>query len=542
MGKKQVKQVISSLLIIALMATSASFYGCGSDSDGSDSVQSQIVQVTRGSLRTTISSLGTISLPDQVKLTFGSAGTVIELMVKEGDTVEKGQSLARLDSASLASLEKAFVQATINLQNAQETLEDARNPYDEADIAQAEANVASARIALETAIEDLADVLNPYTKAQMAEAKADVAELRFALFKAQQQATDDIDDAEEMFTKARSNFMNSIIYIMYKSERYYELMEEWEEAQLTYDAMVLSIEELVSGAEDSLANAQETLAEMTADENPLEVEKKEKELIIAHANLADAQETLAEIMAGGDTAEIRLRELEVIGAQDALQDAQKKLEAVDMVAPFDGIVSAVNVDLGDDVTANQDIIHLVNPNVVEVDASVDEIDVAMVKQGLTAIITVDALPNAMLRGEVASVAMLASSQSGVVTYDLVIEVMNAEGVGLKEGMSATIEIVSIQAEDVLLVPAQAISRSGRNQVVQVVTTTGETEERTVETGETNGTMTEITSGLTEGEQVKVTASSSTSTTGNQFFPGGGVFPGGFPEGGFPGGGAFRSRD
>ena len=106
-------------------------------------------------------------------------------------------------------------------------------------------------------------------------------------------------------------------------------------------------------------------------------------------------------------------------------------------------------------------------------------------------------------------------------------------------MSATIEIVSIQAQDVLLVPAQAITRNGRNQVVQVVTTSGETEERIVETGETNGTMTEITSGLTEGEQVKVTASSTSSSITTNQFPGG--FSGGFPEGGFPGGG-FRSRD
>ena len=116
----------------------------------------------------------------------------------------------------------------------------------------------------------------------------------------------------------------------------------------------------------------------------------------------------------------------------------------------------------------ESIIHLVNPNVVEVDASVDEIDVALVEPGLMAMITLDALPNAMLRGEVASVATLATSQSGVVTYGVVIKVLSPEGFGLKEGMSATIEIVQIQAEDVLLVPAQAISRSQMNQVVQVV--------------------------------------------------------------------------
>ena len=148
---------------------------------------------------------------------------------------------------------------------------------------------------------------------------------------------------------------------------------------------------------------------------------------------------------------------------------------------------------------------------------------------MNVIITLDALLHTIMRGKVASVATLATSQSGVVTYSVVIEVLNPEGVGLKEGMSATVQIVSIQAEDVLLVPAQAISRSGMNQVVQVVNAAGETEERKVQTGETNGTMTEITSGLAEGEQVEVTASSSSTSTMTQQFPEKGNFPGGFPK-------------
>jgi len=76
----------------------------------------------------------------------------------------------------------------------------------------------------------------------------------------------------------------------------------------------------------------------------------------------------------------------------------------------------------------------------------------------------------------------------------------------------------------VLVPSQAIQRSGTNQVVEVVTTEGETEERVVQTGATNGMQTEIISGLREGEQVTIQIGSSA---------------GGLPQGGFPGGGMFR---
>jgi macrolide-specific efflux system membrane fusion protein len=82
-------------------------------------------------------------------------------------------------------------------------------------------------------------------------------------------------------------------------------------------------------------------------------------------------------------------------------------------------------------------------------------------------------------------------------------------------MTATIDIGALEAEDVLLVPSQAIKTSGADLIVEVVISDGETEERVVETGASNGVQTEIVSGLVEGEQVVVQTSSEQADTSNQ---------------------------
>jgi multidrug efflux pump subunit AcrA (membrane-fusion protein) len=110
-------------------------------------------------------------------------------------------------------------------------------------------------------------------------------------------------------------------------------------------------------------------------------------------------------------------------------------------------------------------------------------------------------------------------------------------VTLKDGLSATVNIISQQANNVLIIPSKAITRQGQNSTVQVVNGTT-TETRVVKTGITDGTNTEITSGLTDGEIVTYklstsTSSSSSSTTNSnqqQGIPG--IGGGGPPQGGF----------
>jgi multidrug efflux pump subunit AcrA (membrane-fusion protein) len=94
---------------------------------------------------------------------------------------------------------------------------------------------------------------------------------------------------------------------------------------------------------------------------------------------------------------------------------------------------------------------------------------------------------------------------------------------LKDGLSATVNIVIQEKDDVLMVPSRAITRQGQNSTVQKVAGAG-TQQTTVQTGITDGTNTEITSGLSEGDQVSVQPrTTSTTTTSGVRAPGGGGF-------------------
>ena len=284
-------------------------------------------------------------------------------------------------------------------------------------------------------------------------------------------------------------------------------------------------------AELNLAEAEETLTKMQAGADPLDVEQKQKQLALAQANLTKAEDALAEIQGGADSLDVELKRLAVAEAQAALDNAETLLEAANMVAPFDGVVTSVDVEVGDGVAANKVVIELVDPSVIDVSAILDEIDVAQVEQGQSASIYLDALPDLDLTGEVSTISASAQTQSGVVTYPVTIRVDVPSGVQLKEGMSATANIVVEAAYNVLIIPTQAISGSTANPTVSVMVG-DEIQQKSVTLGISDGSWAEVTGGLQETDVVVMTyssassSSSSTTSTNRQNFQGGGMIPGG----------------
>jgi len=520
--------------IIALTATAA-LTACGGSGASSDKSTPQIAQVTRGNLTTTVSAVGNITMPHQMDLTFGGGSTtdiftVSEINVKKGDSVKKGEVLARVKTDSL---ERAVRQAEADLRTAEINLAQASS---QTNILKAQAAVESARANLAKAEKELADA--KASDLAIAEAEAAVESARIALESARGNLTIAQKEAEYSIKQAQyaaeDAFQAYSDYVGENIERLTEAAIAAEKDRLweAYQAALNSVEKAkseaatsiataqnnVTKAENTLKSAEKDLAEVKTDD--VTILQKEAAVASARATLAQAEDDLAYAEAGHN---IELLQLKVDSAQVALDDARDQLEAATIIAPFDGIVAEVNAAVGDEITPNTLIIRLVDTSIVEVDASVDEVDVALIEPGQTAVITLDALPNAVLRGEVTTVDITAASQSGVVTYGVTVSISNPEGVGLREGMSATIEIVAVQAENALLVPAKAITRKGPLQIVQVVTADGSTEDRTVETGATNGTLTEITSGLAEGEKVVVhlSGAGTTSTSTTQGFPRGG---------------------
>ncbi len=218
---------------------------------------------------------------------------------------------------------------------------------------------------------------------------------------------------------------------------------------------------------------------------------------------------------------LRAAQLGMEKAQVALDMANNDLEKAVMVAPFDGVIAAVNIKEGDSLSAfdyaTKTIIELVDPSSMELSAEVDEIDVPNVKLGQRAIISVDALLGAQLEGEVTSVSPVATEESGLVLYKIKVGFAVPEDSGLRAGMSATADIVISGRSGVLLVPSRAVEEDSQGNPVVKVMVNGQIEERAVVIGISDGYQTEILSGLNEGEVVVVEKKASSSVS---FGPGG----------------------
>jgi hypothetical protein len=176
----------------------------------------------------------------------------------------------------------------------------------------------------------------------------------------------------------------------------------------------------------------------------------------------------------------------------------------------------------------------------EVTANFSETSLAKVSVGQTADVTVTAT-GTTTTGKVTVVgATPATGGTGsVVTYPVTVA-LDQEPTGVQIGMTANVAIILAQASDVIAVPTQALRGTSGAYTVGVMDTAGAVTEVPVTVGLVTTSLTEIQSGLSEGQTVvtgTVTAansSSSSSGRGGSLFGGGGLIPGG--GGGFPGGG------
>ena len=132
----------------------------GSESSGLGENQ-QFIPVQSGDLVNQVSTNGSLIFPNRVTVTFGSQGTVQDVLVEEGQQVEEEQLLSRLDEVTVTSLEKALAQARVNLQNAEDALLDVRQLYSPLELAQAEENVTNFVLQVQNATDALAEDMVP---------------------------------------------------------------------------------------------------------------------------------------------------------------------------------------------------------------------------------------------------------------------------------------------------------------------------------------------------------------------------------------------
>jgi RND family efflux transporter MFP subunit len=317
--------------------------------------------------------------------------------------------------------------------------------------------------------------------------------------------------------------------------------------------MAGTVEEVMVEEGESVENGQ-VLAKLDTSEWDNELTKLELALLDAEINLENAELALEQAEEDtstsitGDIAskttdpkEIDILELKVKLAEARLEDAQEALDEAkkaspEVVAPFDGFITTVNVEGGDDILKGTVAVTLADPNKFEADILVSETDILQIKLGGDAWVQVDAMQGLSLPAKVTHISPTATIQSGVVNYKVKVEVQSLEtvmqgqqeqmptilpeGFQLREGLTITVSIVVEQKTGVLLVPNGAITSQKGQSYVQVILPTGATEQRAIQTGISNWQYTEVTSGLSEDEKVIVPQGITTTPTTQQ--PAGGI--------------------
>jgi HlyD family secretion protein len=206
--------------------------------------------------------------------------------------------------------------------------------------------------------------------------------------------------------------------------------------------------------------------------------------------------------APGSPDDIDLAGLRVETAQIRLESAILSKRLLTVRAPSRGQVTALLSVPGAPVDPTTPIATVSDLERLAVSINLSEFDVAQVRRGDIAEVSVDALGGETFGGRVIFTAATGVESNGLVTFPVQIAINEAPK-ALKPGMNVTVRIVVARKRDVLQVPLEAVTEEGDDKIVTVIPATGEPEERTVQVGLENTKNAEILEGLREGERVEL---------------------------------------
>jgi len=404
----------------------------------------QVFRVEVGDVRTSVEASGEVESESEVILSFETGGRIEDLYVQDGDFVLEGSILAVLEN-EMQQLD--YQQAYLNVNRAELTR------FDTLEIDEDELEIASEN--LRVAWQALGNADSSVTDADMAAMQTQYTEL--------------IEAAEYIQSRADQAPGG------YKSDAYNNLQAQAGEAWFNAE----------------LARLQMNSA----------VENEQPGVNAAYGNVLKAQADLERLLAGPNSYARDRVDLQLDQSLLDLSHAGQDYADTFLIAPYTGVVSDLSVEDGSLVTAGGQTMRLTDISNLIVTIYVDEIDIGQVEDGMTVILTIDALPGMEFEGTVSKIAPRSSIRDGVVVYDVELTIDDTQSM-LRVGMTVDAEVALDQAEDTILVPSSYVRRepNGRS-IVTVLNADGTREEPVVTTGLRGQQNTEILSGIAPGELI-----------------------------------------
>ncbi|HUX35559.1 MAG TPA: efflux RND transporter periplasmic adaptor subunit [Candidatus Paceibacterota bacterium] len=470
--------------------------------------------VQRGTLVTSVSGTGQISASNQFDVKPNASGNVVYLGVSQGQKVDAGTLIAQIDTTDA---EKAVRDAEVNLQAAQLSLQQLQLSSANTDqlLGNAFSSISNTFLDLPGIISDAeqiisSDDLNPKNQANsdyyknFVSQNDDVNSQKINLL---------VDSALSDYAAARTDY--DAAFLDYKNTSRYA-------DQATIETLLQSSIKSATSMAQALKSEQNIL-DFLIDYSSNYTKKLPttvttyKATLKTDIGLVDSHLTdLTNVYNSIQNAplDVQAQQLSIQQKENALADAKDNLANYYVRAPFSGIIAELDIVNGDSVSAGTAIATMVNyQNIAEI--SLNEVDVSKVKIGQKATLTFDALPDLTLTGKVIGIDTIGTVTQGVVTYNVKIAI-DANNASIKPGMSVSASIITEVKNDVLLVPNSAVKASGSSSYVQVFNSSSTYSAASsgqgvvsaippsqvqVVIGDSNDSVTEITSGLNEGDTI-----------------------------------------
>jgi RND family efflux transporter MFP subunit len=531
--------------------------------------------VAKGTVISSVSASGQVSASRQLDIKPEVTGKITSIAVKAGDTVAKGDVLARIDATDAL---KAVRDAQNNLETAQLALDKLQQPASGLTLLQTQNALSSAQDALVKTYADsendivnvfldLPDIMTSLQDIVIGTGASRGTQWNIDFYKNATGNYDDKaqayrDDAYQTYTAAKASYDKA--FVDYKAmgaspdnatiekvaNEAYDMLKLVSASlkssnsfiQFYKDTLTTHGQSSVSTADtaltdlsSSISKANTHLSTLASDTTSIKTGKQ---------SIQEKTQSLSDLTDGPDPLDVRGDQLAVQQKQDALTDAQNTLAKYTLRAPFAATVSAVSAYVGDDA-GSAAVVSLVTPQQIAT-LSLNEVDVAKVEVGNKATLTFDAIDGLTLTGSVVEIATVGAVSQGVVSYQVQIG-FDTQDERVRPGMTVNAAIQTATRADVLTVPTSAVKTQNGASYVQVfdppladaggaagvVSKIAPTRVE-VTTGISDDTNIEILTGLTEGQQIvtRTSTGATAATTATAGAARGGA-------GGFGGGGAIR---
>jgi len=567
-------KVLSLIIIIALV--SFGYLGYKKVKANSGETRYVLAAVEKGTLITSVSGSGQVSVSDQVDIKPKASGDITAVYVTAGTEVKSGTLLARIDTVDA---ERAVRDAETSLETSKLELEQLLEPEDELTLFQSENSLIQAKeakqkaddnlnksyedgfntvaniyLSLPTAMAGLQDILMGYS---FSNNQWNMDYYADAVRKYDEKVSLYRDDAYSKYQTARKaydeNFKNYKATSRDSSKEVIKALIE--ETYIT----VKAVSDVIKSANNLILFYQDKLAERDLKPSSLSnthisslnnymsttnsnlsnvlsakrsIEDYKDAITSAERSIKEKELSLAKIKSGPDDLTLRAKRIVIQQKEEALSTAKQDLSDHYLRAPFSGVIVQVSAKKGDSASAGTSLMTLVTKQKYA-EISLNEVDIAKVKVGQKVNLTFDAIDDLTVTGAISEVDALGAVTQGVVTYDVKIGFDTQED-KVKSGMSVSASIITDVKQNVLLVPNAAVKSQGNNNYVEILNSTTSSsqllagiaatgissktspKQQTIETGLSNDTYTEIVSGLNEGDQVVTqTITNKTAASSNQ---------------------------